>query len=383
MPAPVQGPRPPGLVVREATAPASPFDVIDNSRPAETPSQPPAEADRYSVQNVHSPSARYFVITSNTRENVVKSIRHSVWATQKKNERQLDEAFRTAPAVILIFSVNRSEAFQGYARMQSFIGEAQLLGSGHFDPFNGFGRLFDLEWLRLHDLPYQEVHDLRNPLMEDRPVQFSRDGQELGNAVGRRLCQLIDRHIDDPESFPKQPEAWQRHSPPRAPSLPVVAAVASPGNLLPGMVHPGPGIFPAVKDDDSCSSGSVSRRRRRKRRRQERKLRQPPHPMTSSFDEQLQYFLSLDYDDYVEWWKVYGAVSPGPTPPPDKLLPGQKSVVMLPPPPPIARPPPGAHMPFHFYPPPIAHHMVPPHMMPPHMVPHHMAPHLLGPHMHQ
>jgi len=38
---------------------------------------------------------------------------------QRHNEDKLNEAFRTAPGVFLIFSVNMSGRFQGYARMAS------------------------------------------------------------------------------------------------------------------------------------------------------------------------------------------------------------------------------------------------------------------------
>lgn len=148
--------------------------------------------------DVHTENTRYFIITSNTKENVVKSVRNGVWATQRKNEALLTEAFRSAPYVILIFSVNGSDAFQGYARMRSAIGRSQFRGQ---DPFNGFGRLFDLEWLRLHDLHHREIEHLRNPLSGDRPVRVSRDGQELTNRLGQELCDLIDAHIAEPDRF--------------------------------------------------------------------------------------------------------------------------------------------------------------------------------------
>merc|ERR1712039_986422 len=91
-------------------------------------------------------------------------------------------------AVILIFSVNRSNAFQGIARMRSFTGRSQARS----DPFHGFGRLIDVEWLRLADVEFGVVSNLRNPLDESRQVAFSRDGQELSHSVGAELC----RHFD-------------------------------------------------------------------------------------------------------------------------------------------------------------------------------------------
>lgn len=41
---------------------------------------------------------------------------NGLWATQKHNEGILDQAFRTSQDVYLIFSVNKSGEFYGYAR---------------------------------------------------------------------------------------------------------------------------------------------------------------------------------------------------------------------------------------------------------------------------
>jgi len=148
---------------------------------------------------LQDPKTRYFIITSNIGEHVVKSVEHSVWATQRKNEQKLNDAFRTSTAVILVFSVNKSGAFQGYARMRSLTGRATCRG----DPFNGFGRLFDVEWLRLHDIDVAEVNYLRNPLDESRQVGYSRDGQELAHSVGAELCRHFDVQIyrEDPSTY--------------------------------------------------------------------------------------------------------------------------------------------------------------------------------------
>jgi hypothetical protein len=44
------------------------------------------------------------------------SVQTGVWATQKHNEPVLDRAFRTSKDVFLVFSVNKSGEFYGYAR---------------------------------------------------------------------------------------------------------------------------------------------------------------------------------------------------------------------------------------------------------------------------
>eukprot|EP00434_Breviolum_minutum_P001406 symbB.v1.2.001236.t1/scaffold63.1/size477159/7 len=90
---------------------------------------------------------------------------------------------------------------------------------------------------------------------------MARDGQEIEKGVGRKVCSIIDKHIDDPESFP-QVQTWH-----------------------------------------------LSETKRRK-------SHHAPHPLEDGFDKQVDFFLNMQYEDYVEWWKHYGASSPGPAPPP-------------------------------------------------------------------
>ena len=44
------------------------------------------------------------------------SVEKGLWATQRHNEGILDQAFRTSEEVYLIFSVNKSGEFYGYAK---------------------------------------------------------------------------------------------------------------------------------------------------------------------------------------------------------------------------------------------------------------------------
>jgi len=47
------------------------------------------------------------------------SIEKGIWATQVMNEPILKEAFHNSERVVLIFSINTSGYFQGYAQMMS------------------------------------------------------------------------------------------------------------------------------------------------------------------------------------------------------------------------------------------------------------------------
>ncbi|VDC05566.1 unnamed protein product [Peniophora sp. CBMAI 1063] len=64
---------------------------------------------------------RYFILKSLTQYDLDLSVQKGVWATQRHNEGILDQAFRTSKEVYLIFGVNKSGEFYGYARMTSGI----------------------------------------------------------------------------------------------------------------------------------------------------------------------------------------------------------------------------------------------------------------------
>lgn len=61
--------------------------------------------------------ARFFVIKSNNAENVTLSKAKGVWSTLPQNEANLNQAFREARNVLLIFSVKESGRFAGFARL--------------------------------------------------------------------------------------------------------------------------------------------------------------------------------------------------------------------------------------------------------------------------
>ncbi|KAF7296701.1 hypothetical protein HMN09_01079200 [Mycena chlorophos] len=66
---------------------------------------------------------RYFLLKSRTLNNLDLSTETGLWATQQHNEGVLNEAFRTSRDVYLVFSVNKSGEFYGFARMAGPIGE--------------------------------------------------------------------------------------------------------------------------------------------------------------------------------------------------------------------------------------------------------------------
>jgi hypothetical protein len=60
---------------------------------------------------------RVFILKSITVAELEDSVRTGTWRTQRHNEPILDQAYRTAPEVFLIFGANKSGEFFGYAKM--------------------------------------------------------------------------------------------------------------------------------------------------------------------------------------------------------------------------------------------------------------------------
>ena len=63
--------------------------------------------------------ARFFLVKSNNAENVTLSKAKGVWSTPPANETRLNQAFREARNVLLIYSVKESGRFAGLARLAS------------------------------------------------------------------------------------------------------------------------------------------------------------------------------------------------------------------------------------------------------------------------
>lgn len=78
------------------------------------------------------------MIKSWNHDNVVQAMKDGLWATQEKNESLLTEAFHTSRHVILLFSVNRSMAFQGYVSITPLLKARDpiLLSQNHRHPTN-------------------------------------------------------------------------------------------------------------------------------------------------------------------------------------------------------------------------------------------------------
>ncbi|KAF7193353.1 YTH domain-containing protein 1 [Pseudocercospora fuligena] len=140
---------------------------------------------------------RYFMIKSWNHENVKAAQREGVWATQEKNEQLLTEAFKTSRHVLLLFSVNKSMAFQGYALMTS-PPDPKLPKPAWAAKLNwGTSATFTLRWLGTASIPFRTVGHLKNTLNinedgEPLAVLVGKDGQEISTDAGQGVVWVLD-----------------------------------------------------------------------------------------------------------------------------------------------------------------------------------------------
>ncbi|KAM9338343.1 3'-5' RNA helicase YTHDC2 [Symphorus nematophorus] len=140
------------------------------------------------------PSVRYFIMKSSNIRNIEISQQKGIWSTTPSNEAKLTKAFLEKNLIILIFSVQGSGHFQGYARMASVI---SLESCQDWD-FMGLGGVFNVEWLHKESLPFHCTQHILNLWNDNKKVQISRDGQELEPQAGSQLLSLWERNSGNP-----------------------------------------------------------------------------------------------------------------------------------------------------------------------------------------
>ncbi|XP_063861376.1 YTH domain-containing protein 1-like isoform X2 [Scylla paramamosain] len=140
--------------------------------------------------------ARFFLMKSNNADNISLSKTKGVWSTPPQNEAKLNQAFREARNVILIFSIKESGRFCGFARLA---GESRrdlppvtwVLPPGL--SARALGGIFELDWVSRRDLSFTKTQHLYNPWNEGKPVKIGRDGQEIEPRVAEELCRLFPK----------------------------------------------------------------------------------------------------------------------------------------------------------------------------------------------
>ncbi|KAF5341587.1 hypothetical protein D9758_014090 [Tetrapyrgos nigripes] len=142
---------------------------------------------------------RYFILKTLSQCDLDLSVQKGLWATQKYNEGILEQAYRTCKEVYLIFSVNKSGEFYGYARMAgpvSYIDEStpEVPDSpsrveSPWQPVSGLG---DASPASLHTVldhlsGFTRLELVGEQRDEDAGGGLSRDGTALEPSIGQQL----------------------------------------------------------------------------------------------------------------------------------------------------------------------------------------------------
>uniref|UniRef100_A0A671VQR6 RNA helicase n=1 Tax=Sparus aurata TaxID=8175 RepID=A0A671VQR6_SPAAU len=125
------------------------------------------------VSHLASSSVQYFIMKSSNIRNIEISQQKGIWSTTPSNEAKLTKALLENNLIILIFSVQGSGHFQGYARMASVISQESCQD---WD-FMGLGGVFSVKWIHKESLPFHCTQHILNPWNDNKKVQISRDGQ--------------------------------------------------------------------------------------------------------------------------------------------------------------------------------------------------------------
>ncbi|XP_075160409.1 YTH domain containing 1 [Haematobia irritans] len=137
---------------------------------------------------------RFFLIKSNNADNVTISKSKNVWATLPQNDANLTQAFKESRNVLLIFSVNESGKFAGFARM-SACSSRDIPQPDWVLPSSisakALGGVIEIDWICRKELSFNCTSHLYNSWNEGKPVKIGRDGQEIEPKVGAELCRLF------------------------------------------------------------------------------------------------------------------------------------------------------------------------------------------------
>ncbi|XP_046660660.1 3'-5' RNA helicase YTHDC2-like [Homalodisca vitripennis] len=164
-------------------------------------------------------NTRYFVIKAGHLKTVDASVNRGVWAFTHNTEKKLVEAFKAGKTVILVFSLQSSGHFQGYARLR---GDKCESGEPLPEQGGNLNCVLPVEWIKRGNISFNATRHLVNPYNENNKVQTSRDGQEIEPSVGDALCKMWDSpgtlwtnktplHQNHQSGFPGRPIRGRPH----------------------------------------------------------------------------------------------------------------------------------------------------------------------------
>jgi len=144
--------------------------------------------------DVNPANARFYIIKSNSEQDIRASIEHGVWCSTDHGNKKLDNCFKNNQhngPTILLFSVNNSGKFCGIAEMTSRVDFNKESGIWSNNRFRG---QFRVRWSHVKDVPNSALRHIYLANNDFKPVTFSRDTQEVPPREGKRLLYILHKY---------------------------------------------------------------------------------------------------------------------------------------------------------------------------------------------
>ncbi|XP_053963700.1 YTH domain-containing family protein isoform X1 [Anastrepha ludens] len=137
-------------------------------------------------------SARFFVIKSYSEDDIHRSIKYEIWCSTDHGNKRLDDAFKERQKeggeILLFFSVNGSGHFCGMAQMMTAVDYNSTSSVWSQDKWKG---KFKVKWIYVKDVPNTKLRHIRLENNDNKSVTNSRDTQEVPNAKGIEVLQIL------------------------------------------------------------------------------------------------------------------------------------------------------------------------------------------------
>ncbi|KAH8309670.1 hypothetical protein KR044_011530, partial [Drosophila immigrans] len=158
-------------------------------------------------------TARFFVIKSYSEDDIHRSIKYEIWCSTDHGNKRLDDAFKErykeGGNILLFFSVNSSGHFCGMAQMMTSVDYNSTSSVWSQDKWKG---KFKVKWIYVKDVPNGKLRHIRLENNDNKPVTYSRDTQEVQNAKGIEVLQILHSYkhttsiFDDFSHYEKKQE---------------------------------------------------------------------------------------------------------------------------------------------------------------------------------
>ncbi|XP_054265562.1 3'-5' RNA helicase YTHDC2-like isoform X2 [Macrosteles quadrilineatus] len=158
-------------------------------------------------------NTKYFMIKAGHMKSIEASVNRGLWAFTHYTEKKIVDALKAGKTVILVFSLQHTQHFQGYAKLR---GDKYEAADSFPEQGAGLNVVLPVEWIKQGNISHNNARHICS--YNDNKLQNIRDGQELDPSVGEALCKLWETpmppwpmHMNHQNGFPGRPIRGRPH----------------------------------------------------------------------------------------------------------------------------------------------------------------------------